>query len=138
MVNINIAVPNYEPPPGPFKDTWGDLVNEHGEKLHFGKLTYDSDVKSPTFRDSVKPRDVKTALTLLGYLKLENHHVQEDRSLLFDTMMLHIKASSEGANVHFNAIGKPNRMFAWFVIEFLAMSILFDTFTFHRSLVAPG
>ena len=50
MVNINIAVPNYEPPPGPFKDTWGDLVNEHGEKLHFGKLTYDSDVKSPTFR----------------------------------------------------------------------------------------
>jgi len=34
-------------------------------------------------------------------------------------------------------IGKPNRMFAWFVINYLLMCILFDTFIEHRSLVAP-
>jgi len=39
--------------------------------------------------------------------------------------------------VHFNAIGKPNHRFAWFVIDFLAMSILFDTFSYHRSMMAP-
>ena len=51
--------------------------------------------------------------------------------------MLLVKQSSEGSNVHFNSIGKPNRMFAWFVIDFLAMSMLFDSFIDHRSLVAP-
>jgi hypothetical protein len=51
--------------------------------------------------------------------------------------MLLIKASSEGANVHNNSFGKSNFMFAWFVIDFLSMLILFDTFIDHRSLVAP-
>jgi hypothetical protein len=51
--------------------------------------------------------------------------------------MLLIKASSEGVNVHNNSFGKPNSMFAWFVIDFLSMLILFDTFIDHRSLVAP-
>jgi hypothetical protein len=38
---------------------------------------------------------------------------------------------------HFNSIGKPNRMFARFVIDYLSMCILFDTFIKHCSLVAP-
>ena len=40
--------------------------------------------------------------------------------------------------MHFNSIGKPNRVFAWFVINFLAMSILFDSFIDHCLLVAPS
>ena len=56
---------------------------------------------------------------------------------MIDSLMRNIKDSSEGVSVHFNAISKPNHRFAWFVIDFLAMSILFDTFTYHRSLVAP-
>ena len=83
MFNINIAVPNYEPQLDPFTGTWDDLVNEDGESLHFGKLSYTCDATSPTFRDSVKPRDVMTALKLLGCLKLEHHDVEADRSLLF-------------------------------------------------------
>jgi hypothetical protein len=51
--------------------------------------------------------------------------------------MLLIKASSEGLGVHFNSIGKPNHMFAWFVIDFLSMMILVDTFIDHCSLQAP-
>ena len=82
----------------------------------------------------VKPQDVKASLVLLTYLFLEHHTVE--KLLLFDSSMLLIKASSEGAGVHFNSIGKPNCMFAWFVVDFLAMSILFDSFIKHRSLVA--
>ena len=136
MVALNIVAPNYNPPLGPFTDTWDDLVNGNGESLHFGRLSYSS--SSETFRKSVKPSSVKTALTLLGYLKLELHVVEEEKSLLFDSLMLDIKDSSKGAKMHFNSIGKPNHMFAWFVIDFLAMSILFDTFTYHRSLGAPA
>ncbi len=36
-----------------------------------------------------------------------------------------------------DSIGKPNHMLAWFVIDFLSMSILFDTFINHCSLLAP-
>ena len=89
------------------------------------------------FQERVKPRDVKAALVLLSYLKLEHHTVDVGDSLLFDSSMLLIKASSEGANVHNNSFGKPNSMFAWFVIDFLSMLILFDTFIDHRSLIAP-
>ncbi len=88
-----------------------------------------------TFCARVKPRDVKAALVMLTYLFL-GHHTVED-SLLFDSSMLLIKQSSEGSGVHFNSIGKFNCMFAWFVVNFLAMSILFDSFIDHRSLVAP-
>jgi hypothetical protein len=85
----------------------------------------------------VKPQDVKAALTLLSYLYLEHHTIEECDSLLFDSSMLIIKAWTKGAGVHFNSIGKPNHMFAWFVIDFLSMSILFDTFIDHCSLLAP-
>jgi hypothetical protein len=106
----------------------------NGDPLHFGMLHYNNTTTS-SFRDRVKPRDVKTALVLLTYLFLEHHTVED--SLLFDSSILLIKASSEGAGVHFNSIGKPNRMFAWLVIDFLSMSILFDSFIDHRLLVAP-
>jgi hypothetical protein len=124
----------YRPLLGPFTDTWEDLVNDNGNPLHFGKMRYTNTTTS-TFRDRVKPRDVKTALDLLNHLFLEHYTVEN--LLLDDSLMLLIKESSEGAGVHFNSIGKPNHMFAWFVIDFLSMSILFDTFIEHRSLVAP-
>jgi hypothetical protein len=78
---------------------------------------------------------VKAALVMLPCLLLEHHTVKD--SLLFDSSMLLIKQSSEGLGVHFNSIGKPTCIFAWFVIDFLAMSILFDSFIDHCLLVAP-
>jgi hypothetical protein len=115
----------YFPKLGPFTNTWDDLVNDSGESLHFGILNYNNTTAS-TFRARVKPRDVKSALVMLNYHFLEHHSVED--SYLNDTAMILIKQSSENANVHFNSFGKPNHMFAWFVVDFLAMSMLFDTF----------
>jgi hypothetical protein len=98
---------------GPFTDTWDDLVNDNGDPLCFGMMHYTN--AASTFHERVKPRDVKTALVLLNHLFLEHHTVEN--LLLVDSSMLLIKASSEGAGVHFNSIRKPNRMFAWFVID---------------------
>ena len=83
--------------------------------------------------------DAKTALSLLMYLFLENHHIPEESSILFDSVMVMIKANSgsSGMNFHFNAFGKPNISFARFVIDFLSMSLAFNTFVGHKSLVAP-
>ena len=101
----------YKPMLGPFTDTWDDLV----DPLHFGILRYNN-AHASCFHERVKPQDVKAALVLLTYLFLEHHTVVD--SLLFDSSMLFIKASSEGAGVHYNSFGKPNRMFAWFGIDF--------------------
>ncbi len=125
---------NYNPWLGPFTDTWDDLVSDNGSPLYFGEVHYHNS-HSSTFRDRVKPRDVKAALVLLTYLKLEHYTVKDS---LVDSSMQIIKDSSEGADVHYNSIGKPNSMFAWFVIDFLSMLILFDAFLDHRSLVAPA
>ena len=111
-------------------------MNENGEPLYFGILSYcNTTTTTSTFCAPVKPRDVKAALVMLTYLFL-GHHTVEDL-VLFDSSMLLIKELSEGAGVHFNSIGKPNCIFAWFVVDFLAMSILFDSFINHRLLVAP-
>jgi hypothetical protein len=93
------VVANYKPWLGPFTNTWDDLVNEDGEPLHFGVLNYNN-TSSSKFRERGKPRDVKAALTLLTYLYLEHHTIEERDSLLFDSSMLLIKRSSEGAGVH--------------------------------------
>jgi hypothetical protein len=124
----------YKPMLGPFTDTWDDLVNDNGDPLCFGMLHYTNTTTS-TFRERVKPQDDKMALVLLNYLFLKHYTVEN--LLLVDSSMLLIKESSEGAGVHFNSIGKPNCMFAWFDIDFLSMCILFDTFIKHRSLAAP-
>jgi hypothetical protein len=81
---------------------------------------------------------VKAALSMLSYLFLENHHVSKEDSLLFDLAMLLVKQSCSGMKIHFNSIGKPNHMFAWFVIDFLSMLLLVDTFINHRLLMAPA
>ena len=97
---------NYNPKLGPFTDKWDDLVDEFGSKLHFGKISYQNNYVS-RFQERVKPRDVKAALVLLSYLKLEHHTIDVGDSLLFDSSMLLIKSSSEGSNVHNNCSENP-------------------------------
>ena len=118
--NNHFLAINYNPKLGPFTDTWDDLVDEFGSKLHFGKIRYQNHYVS-LFQERVKPRDVKAALVLLSYLKLEHYTLAVEDSLLLDSSMLLINASSEGANVHNSSFGKPNSMFAWFVIDYLSM-----------------
>jgi hypothetical protein len=81
---------------------------------------------------------MKAALSMLSYLIFKNHHVSKEDSLLFDSAMLLVNQSFSGLNIHFNSIGKPNHMFAWFVIKFQSMLLLFDTFIDHRLLMAPA
>jgi hypothetical protein len=133
-MNPAFVMIKYYPKLGPFTNRWDDLVNDSGEPLLFGISNYNNTTAS-TFRARVKPQDVNAALVMLTYLFLEHHTVED--SLLFDSLVLLIKQSSEGQGVHLNSIGKPNGMFAWFVVDFLAMSILFDSFIDHCSLVAP-
>ena len=109
-----------------------DLVTNDGYPLYVGQVHFKKCKKK--FMDFVTPRDIKGALCLLCYLFLKSHLVSEEKSYLFNSAMLCIKASLEGQDLHTNSIEKPNKMFAHFVIDFLAMSFLFDSFHVHNSL----
>jgi hypothetical protein len=52
--------------------------------------------------------------------------------------MKDIKKSSKDERNHSNSIGKVNTSFAKVVVDFIAMSLLFDAFIIHNAQAAPA
>ncbi len=52
--------------------------------------------------------------------------------------MIDIKKSLKDKTIHPNSIGKVNASFAKFVVDFIAMSLLFDAFIYHNAQDAPA
>ncbi len=91
-----------------------------------------------SFVDNVPTRDIKSALSLVVRLLLEHSNVPEEKSSIVDLLMIEIKKSSKDKTIHANSIGKVNASFAKFVVDFLAMSLLFDAFIYHNAQAAPA
>ena len=91
-----------------------------------------------SFVDNVAARDVKSALSLVARLLLEHSNVPEEKSSIVDLLMIDIKKSSKDKTIHANSIGKVNASFAKFVIDFIAMSLLFDAFIYYNAQAAPA
>jgi hypothetical protein len=81
---------------------------------------------------------VKSALSLVVCLLLEHSNVPKEKSSIVDLLMIDIKKSSTDETIHANSIGKVNASFAKFVIDFIAMSLLFDAFIYHNAQAAPA
>jgi hypothetical protein len=79
-----------------------------------------------SFVDSVPARDVKSVLSLVVRLLLEHSNVPEEKSSIVDLLMIDIKKSLKEKLIHTNSIGKVNASFAKFVVDFIAMLLLFD------------
>jgi hypothetical protein len=80
-----------------------------------------------------------TALTLLSYLYLENHSVNEEDSNLHDSAMVLIKRTSEKETLHHNSFRRVNKMFVQFVIDYyIALSFLTDAYAVHMTGVSPA
>ena len=105
-----------------------DSISSDNELEVFGKMEtslYIGDMKykkySTPYVGCVFPRDIMTALTLLSYLYLENHSVNEEDSNLRDSAMVHIQGISENETLHHNSFGRVNKMFVQFVIDYSAL-----------------
>jgi hypothetical protein len=92
----------------PSDDTWNDLKDKHGNKLHVGKLEFKTKYgrKPDSFIKHVHPRDVKSALCLIVRLFLEQPKVSAKDSKIYDSVMLEIKKSAMNEVVHANSFGK--------------------------------
>ena len=74
-------------------NTWNDLTDKQGNKLHVGKLKFKTKhgKKPNSFMKYVHPRDVKSALCLLVQLFLEQPKVSDEDSDIHDSLMKQIK-----------------------------------------------
>jgi hypothetical protein len=123
-------------------DTWNDFVDEDGNKLNIGELKYQTKHGKffPSYVHHVPPRNVKCALALVVCLFLEHSKVTKSSSMVEDSAMLLIKDKEmPNADVfHSNSFGKVNPNFAPFIIDFLSMLLLFDTYTDHNTNASPA
>jgi hypothetical protein len=86
-----------------------------------------------SFVNNVPARDVKSSLSLVVRLLLEHSNIPEEKSSIVDLLMIDIKKSSKDEMICTNSIGKVNASFAKFVVDFIAMSLLFDEFIYHNA-----
>ena len=91
-----------------------------------------------SFVDNVPARDMKSVLSLVVHLLPEHLNVPEEKSSIVDLLMIDIKKSLKDETIHANSIGKVNASFAKFVVDFIAMSLLFDAFIHHNTQAAPA
>ncbi len=91
-----------------------------------------------SFVDNVPAGDVKSVLSLVVRLFLKHSNVPEEKSSNADLLMIDIKKSSKNKTIHANSIRKVNASFEKFVVDFIAMSLLFDAFIYHNSQAAPA
>jgi hypothetical protein len=112
-----------------------------GNKLCIGELQYVSKKQKQaclSFVDYVPARDVKSALSLVVRLLLEHSNVPEEKSCIVDLLMKDIKKTSKDETIHANSIGKSNASFRKFVVDFIAMSLLFDALIYHNAQAVPA
>ncbi len=81
---------------------------------------------------------MKSALSLVVRLLLEHSNVPEKKSSFVDSLMIDIKKSSKDETIHTNSIGKVNASFAKFVVDLIAMTLLFGAFIYHNAQAAPA
>ena len=121
-------------------DTYNDFRDDQGNQLQIGELNYASKKGKSvlSFADNVPTRDIKLALSLVVRLLLKHSSVTNDKSCINDLLMVQIKKSSKDELTHSNSFGRVNASFAKFVVDFLAMSLLFDSFLYHNAQAAPA
>ncbi len=76
------------------------------------------------------PKEIQGMLDLMLCLQLEHYTLPQEDSLLEDSCMLEIKASSNPevakSIIHINSLKKVNTCFSQFVIDYLSIQLAFD------------
>ncbi len=121
-------------------DTYNNFKDDQGNQLQNSELNYASKKGKSvlSFADNVPARDIKLALSLVIRLLLEHSSVTNDKSCIHDSLMVEIKKSSKEELNHSNLFGRVKTSFAKFVVDFLAMWLLFDSFLYHNAQAAPA
>ena len=120
---------------------WDQLRHSSNVRLHIGTHHFNRTGRQ-TFTQANNCRDVLAALHLMFLLQLESYQVGPDQSRIHDDMMLAIKETSRPQQGHqpinLNSFGKVNKAFCRFVIDFLAVQLVFNNDYSFTAQVAPS
>jgi hypothetical protein len=119
-------------------DTSNNFQDDQGNQLCIGELKYVTKYgkEALSLVNNAPARDVKFVLSLVVRLLLEHSNVPEEKSCVVDLLMKDIKKSSKEERIHSNSIGKVNASFVKFVVDFIAILLLFDTCIDHNAQAA--
>jgi hypothetical protein len=122
-------------------NAWDQLRHSSNIRFHIGTHQFNSTAREG-FTQANNCRDVLAALHLMFHLQLESYNVGPDQSRIHDDLMLAIKESSRPQPGHqpinLNSFGKVNKAFCRFVIDFLAVQLVFDNGFSFTAQVAPS
>jgi hypothetical protein len=97
---------------------------------------------SQTYIQANNSRDVLAGLYLISILLLENFTERGEFSRITDSLMLQIKESSSPTgdlqSINCNSFGRVNRAFGRFVIDFLAVQLVFNNWFPFKCQTAPS
>jgi hypothetical protein len=79
-----------------------------------------------TYTKAINSCDVFAALHLMVLLQLEVFLVCGHLSHICDSQMKFLKMSSNGQLTNHNLLGRVNKKFTWFVIDFISVQLVFN------------
>jgi hypothetical protein len=79
-----------------------------------------------TYNEANNSHDVLTAFHLMVLLQLEDFLVCGNLSHICDSQIKFLKMSSNGQRTNHNSFGQVNKKFAWFVVDFISVQLVFN------------
>ncbi len=125
--------PQYNPFIGPILVRWEDYCKGN-LKLAIGEYSYTR--KEGCFTNEVVCHDVMGALVLLMNLQLENY--TNKKNVSSDSLMFCIKKTTINRAIHVNLLGRVNKMFCQFALDFISMLLVFNAWLSHVSQTVPA
>jgi hypothetical protein len=113
------------------------LQDSNNQRLTIGLFQFQKKASS-TYTEANNSRDVLAALHLMVLLQLEDFSVCGNLSHICDSQMKFLKISSNGQLTNHNLFGQVNKKFAWFVIDFISVQLLFNNWYPFLTQFAPS
>jgi hypothetical protein len=118
-----------------------EICDSQNRRLVIGAYHFTT-YANQTYIQANNSRDVLAGLYLMSTLLLENFTEQGEFSRITDSLMLQIKESSSPTGdcqpINCNSFGRVNRAFGCFVIDFLAVQLVFNNWFPFKCQTAPS
>jgi hypothetical protein len=118
-------------------DSWEMLQDTNNQRLTIGLFHFQKKAAS-TYTEANNSRDVLVALHLMVLLQLEDFLVCGNLSHICNSQMKFLKMSSNGQLTNHNSFGQVNKKFAWFVIDFISVQLVFNNWYPFLTQFAPS
>jgi hypothetical protein len=118
-------------------DSWEIFRDSNNHRLTIGLFQFHKKAVS-AYTEVNNSCDVLAAFHLMVLLQLEDFSVCDNLSHICDSHMKFFKILSNGQLTNHNSFGQVNKKFAWFVIDFISVQLVFNNWYSFLTQFAPS